>query len=142
MSGVIVRDGDGLSNLSDDGFRMVTNEVSDVSYGSAVGRIVKDKAKHVDILGWLGKLKPANVMQTESIIHQAEADSVTETQTDMFSTEAVSANLYLEKAKILDKALKTIGDNIRAFSNLNKNEGTITKAGNVLDAKANKTQLE
>jgi GNAT superfamily N-acetyltransferase len=142
LSDPMVRDSNGLSALSDDGFRMVTNEIVPVSYGSAVGRIVKDQSKHSNILGLLSELAPSNAVMTESIIRQAEADSVTEEQTDMFGTETVSANLYLEKAKILDKALKTLGTNIRTFSNLNKNEGTITNAGNVLDAKANATQVE
>lgn len=141
-SSQLVRNGDSMAKLSDDAFGMVINEVASERDAAIVGDVVKDKARHSDILGLLTRLKPANKVQAESIAHQATETEATETQTSLFGEEEVSANLYLERAKVLDRAIKDIGQDIRTFKTLVERGETITGAGNVLKGEANQTRLD
>lgn len=141
MSSGMVRTADGLGGLSDDAFGMVNNDVASERDGAIVGRMVEDKGRHADILGLLVKLKPSNVTQAESIVRQAMQAEVTETQDSLFGEEEVSANLYLERAKVLDRALKDIGREITTFKTLVDRADTISGAGNVLQSETNAARL-
>ncbi|MGR3823704.1 MAG: LPD38 domain-containing protein [Salipiger marinus] len=133
----LVRDAQGLRQLSDDAFGMVANGNATERDGAIVGRVVSDAALHSDILGLLGRLKPGNAAQAEMIARDAAADSQTETQTSLFGDEEVSQSLYLERAKILDGAMKGIRQDRATFNTLINRGETITGAGNQLDQDAN-----
>lgn len=133
----LVKDGDALAKLSDQAFGMVINEVASQKNGAIVGRLVEDQARHSDILGLLGRINPANATEAESIVRQAMSSEVKETQTDMFGEMEVSSNLYVERAKIMDRALKDLGAEITTFKTLGTRGEMITDAGNILQADAN-----
>lgn len=128
-----------LSALSDDAFDLYINEVVEERFAELVGGMVKDKAMHLPIMRLLEKVKPETTEQARSIIGQAlEAPVETRIEGDLFGDRAVTESLYLERAKVLESAMRTLRDDKRLFRTLTEKEGRITKTGrNVLDAKAN-----
>lgn len=140
-SSALVRDAAGLSKLSDHAFGMVVNGAATEQHGAIVGRVVQDQTAQANILGLLAKLKPANAFQAEAIARQAADATTTETQADLFGTESVAANLYLERAKILDAAFKRVRGDLKTFKTLVDRAETVSSAGNVLNADANQQRL-
>jgi len=134
----LVRQGEGLSRLSDDAFGMVVNERATEAHGALVGRIIGDTALHADILALVTRLKPKNAFEAESIIRQAkEAGATVETQASLFGDEMVSQSLFLERARVLDATVKRLKEDRGTFNVLLERSGTISGAGNQLDAEAN-----
>jgi endonuclease YncB( thermonuclease family) len=133
----LVRKAEGIRRLSDDAFGMVANGVATEEYGDVVGRNVPDKALQAEILAALTREKPDNLAQAAMIARDMAADVTTEEQTDMFGTLQVQKSLYVERAKVLDAAMKSQGILAKTFRNLVEREGVITSAGNQLDTKAN-----
>lgn len=139
----LVRQGDGLSRLSNDAFGMVVNERATQAQGALVGSIVKDSALHADILSLVARLKPRNAFEAESIIRQADAAGATqEVQTSLFGDEVVSQSLYLERARVLDQAVKQVREDRATFNVLLERSERIVAAGNELDAQANAKRLQ
>ncbi|MCV6825998.1 MULTISPECIES: LPD38 domain-containing protein [Halocynthiibacter] len=138
----LVRDAKGLAKLSDDAFGMVVNEVVRPEWGAVVGDNVENPALHADVVALLNKLKPSNNAQAAMIAKQAGQVSVTETQDSLFGEEDIAESLYLERAKVLDTALKRIKQDKQTFKMLSDRAGTITEEGNVLDADANAQRVE
>lgn len=138
----LVRTAEGLRHLSDDAFGMVVNDKASERDGAIVGRVVENKKAQTGILGLLTKANPPNAFQAESIARQAAQDVTTETQTSLFGDEEVATNLYVERAKILDNAVKRLGNDTRLFGTLTEKEKDITSAGNVLDADENTKRLD
>ncbi|WP_273280951.1 LPD38 domain-containing protein [Pseudooceanicola atlanticus] len=138
----LVRDAEGLRRLSDDAFGMVTNEVASERDGAVVGRVVEDSALHADILRLLGRLKPQNVAQAEMIARDAASDATTSTQEDLFGSEQVAQSLYLERAKVLDSAVKELRKDRATFARLGAEADKIEGAGNQLDKGANQRRAD
>lgn len=133
----LVRKAEGLRRLDDTAFGMVANGVASEDHGDVVGRNVPDKALHADILALLTRANPPNLAQAAMIARDAASNASTETQTDMFGTLQVAKSLYVERAKVLDAALKDLGSQVKTFSTLIKKQDAITGAGNTLDNDAN-----
>ena len=133
----LVRKAEGIRRLGDDAFGMVANGVASEEYGDVVGRNVPDQALQADILAMLMREKPDNLAQAAMIARDAASTATTETQTDMFGTMQVQKSLYVERAKVLDAAMKSQGILAKTFRNLVEREGVITSAGNKLDTDAN-----
>jgi hypothetical protein len=134
----LVRQGEGISRLSDDAFGMVVNGNGTEAHGALVGRIIDDKALHADILRLVTRLKPKNAFEAESIVRQAKESGATiETQADLFGDTMVAQSLFLERARVLDLAVKRLKEDRATFNVLMERSGTITGAGNTLDAGAN-----
>ena len=138
----LVRDADGLLRLSPTAFGMVANGKASERDGAVVGRVVQDQAVQADILALLTRINPPNAAQAEMIARDAAADTATETQDDLFGTEQVAQSLYVERAKILDGAVKELRKNKAAFNVLLKNGTKIEGAGNKLDQDANAAQVQ
>lgn len=141
----IVRDAQGMRDLSDVAFGMVVNGVASERDGGIVGRVVTDKQAQANILSLLSRLqkdRPMTAFQAESVARQAAADTVTQTQDSLFGPEADTQNLYLERAKILEAASRMTRDEARAFKNVLDNADRLQAAGNQLDADGNQTRLD
>lgn len=138
----LVRTAEGLRRLSDEAFGMVVNGRASERDGAIVGRVVANRDAQIGILGLLARLKPANAFQAESIARQAAAEVTTETQSSLFGDEEVAANLYLERAKILDNAVKRLADEKRLFGTLTERIEAITAAGNVLAKDENARRVD
>jgi len=138
----LVRNAEGLRRLSDDAFGMVVNGKASERDGAIVGRVVANRDAQIGILGLLARRKPANAFQAEAIARQAAQETTTETQSSLFGDEEVAANLYLERAKVLDNAVKRLADEKRLFGTLTDRIDAITAAGNVLDKGENAPRLD
>ena len=138
----LVRHARGLSQLSDDAFYMVVNEVVPANYAAIVGRLIREPELQRAVLDLLAKLEPANEIQAEAMVRQArEAGFDTATQDTLFGTEVVAESLFQERAQVLDTALKMARQDRRTFSTLLREENRIKTAGNALDTQANRARV-
>lgn len=130
----LVRQARDLVNLSGDAFRLVVNDIVPPHYAAIVGRLVPDDAKlQHSLLELLAKTDPANAVQAEAIVRQGrQAGMVTEKQTSLFGDEDVAQSLYLDRAKVLDRALKELKSDQRVFATIVREKDTLESAGNVL----------
>ncbi len=132
----------GLSRLSDDAFGMAINDVIDARYAARIGELVANQEKHASILGVLARTKPTNVFEVDSIINQAQNLVTTKKQDTLFGEESLAENLFLERAKVLDKAQKKIRGDKKLFKSLVENKSKISDTGeNILDETANRKVL-
>jgi hypothetical protein len=142
----LVRQARGLVNLSDDAFRMVVNEVVPANYAAIVGRLVPaDPEMQTALLHLLAKTDPANAVQAEAIARQgidaglakAEAGA----RASLFGDQDVAQSLYVERAKVLDRALKTLRRDKTVFGTLVKEQETLETAGNKLANEINQQRM-
>lgn len=140
----LVRQATALVNLEPEAFRMVINDVVPPHYAAIVGRLVPDDGKmQRALIDLLAKTEPANAVQAEAIVRQGrEAGLHSEKQTGLFGEEDVATSLFAERAKVLDRALKTLKRDTKIFSTLVKEQDTITGTGNVLVLDANQRRAQ
>jgi predicted kinase len=131
-----------LTNLSDDAFALVINEVIPDNLAAVVGRLVDDPAMHMPIMRLLERTNPSTEAQAVSIVRQALAAPVErEVTEDLFGTTDQIESLYLERAKVLERTMKILRDDDRTFRTLTERGDTIEgRAGNRLDAEGNAAQ--
>ncbi|HEY0832850.1 MAG TPA: hypothetical protein VGE72_02975 [Azospirillum sp.] len=142
-SSALVRDAKGLAQLDGEAFGMVVNGVLPEQYGAIVGRLVQVPEMQRSVAGLLAKLQPANRTEAEAIVRQAmEAGSTRSTQASLFGDEVVQESLYLERARVLDRAMKTLRRDRTVFRTLTEEEGRIVGAGNVLDSAGNLARVD
>jgi hypothetical protein len=133
----LVKQARGLVNLSPDAFGMVVNEVVPANYAAIVGRLVPaDPEMQRAIIQLLAKTDPANAVQAEAIARQGIEAGLAKTeagkQISLFGDQEVAQSLYTERAKVLDRALKTLRKDKAVFGTLVKEAETLEGAGNVL----------
>lgn len=137
----LVRDAKGLAQLDREPFGMVVNGVVPEQYGAIVGRLVAEGPMQRDVMGLLAKLQPANRTEAEAIVRQAmeagAAERTASSQGSLFGDEVVQESLFLERARVLDRALKVLRKDRTVFGTLTAEADRITGAGNVLDSAAN-----
>lgn len=137
----LVRDAKGLAQLEGEPFGMVVNGVVPEQYGAIVGRLVTDGPMQRDVMGLLAKLQPANRTEAEAIVRQAmeagAAERAASSQGSLFGDEVVQESLFLERARVLDRALKVLRRDRTVFGTLTAEADRITGAGNILDSAAN-----
>jgi hypothetical protein len=140
----LVRNAKGLAKLSDDAFGMTVNKVVKYEWAAVVGSMVADTTAHSPIMGLLKKLEPGikNLGQVESIVAQAMQTTATETQTDMFGDTEVTANRYLERAKIIDSTMSSLKLKGKVFKALLDKSDLIQNAGNQLNQSGNATIVD
>ncbi len=132
----LVRDADALARLSDDAFGAVVNEVVPAEYAAAIGRLLPDRPEaHSGMIDLLAKTRPANRSQADSVIRQGiAAGFVDGVQTDMFGTLDTMASLFIERAKVLDRALAKLRKLKGVFSLAAREADTLETRGNRIDA--------
>ena len=140
----LVRQAQDMMALSQDAFGAVINEVIPSNYGAIVGRILGDRPElQQAAISVLARAEPANVFQAEAIVRQVrEADVDVATQQSLFGEEMVVESLYTERARVLDRAVKTLSQDRAAFANLVRNAENIESAGNVLDRSVNQRRAD
>lgn len=128
-----------LANLSDDAFRMVTNEVVPFQYGAAVGRLLKDDGRRQRAaMDLLVKANPENLAEAESLVRQVREEGLTlSTNHDLFGDEQVASSLAIEKAKVAAAAQRTIRSDKKLFASLVRDADAIEGAGNRLATDVN-----
>jgi len=135
-----VRQARDLSQLSDDAWGMVKNEIVAPNYAAIVGRLMADDASmQKAALDVLSKTEPSNEFQAEAIVRQVrETELVSETQENLFGEEVLTQSLFAERAKVLDRAQKQLRKDKNSFQNLIKNADRLEDEGNKLANEANK----
>lgn len=128
-----VRQANDLLQLGPKAFNAVVNDVVPPHYGAIVGRYITEETQQLAILQLLKRLEPANAIQAEQIVRQArEAGFIKTEQGGLFGDEDIAESLFLERAKILDRAMKDMRKDRELFATLVKNATDIEKAGNTL----------
>jgi hypothetical protein len=130
----LVRDAQALTNLSDEAFGAIVNNVIPPNYGAIVGRLAPEDARMQSaLIDLLRRLEPENATQAEAIIRQGmEAGVRAETQATLFGDVDLVQSLYLERARILDQAIKMLRRDRRVFEALTDNQKIIEELGNQL----------
>ena len=105
-----------LSNLAPENFGMAINEIVPSNFAAVVGRLIPDDASmQTAALNVLAKTEPTNAFQAESVVRQVIDSGVTrESQESLFGEEIVTESLFLERAKVLDRAQKQLRKDKRA----------------------------
>lgn len=138
----MLRDAEGLSMVNDDVFGMVVNEVIPDKFAAAIGRMVKDQLLQTNIAGLLVRLKPSTLFEAEQIVDQARRNVVGAKQDSLFGEEDVAESLYLERARVLERAQRVLRQDASTFRTLLDRGSDIADAGNVLDQASNASRLE
>lgn len=140
----LVRQAQDMMPLTQDAFGAVINDVIPSNYGAIVGRLLADRPElQQAAIGVLAKAEPANAFQAEAIVRQVrEADADVVTEQSLFGEEMIVESLYTERARILDRAVKTLRQDRAAFANLVRNAENIESAGNVLDRSVNERRAD
>ena len=134
-----VRQARALAQLEKDAWGMVVNDIVPPQQAAVVGRLIPDDPDmQAAALRVLAKTEPANEFQAEAITQQViSAGMIRETQDDLFGEAFVTESLYLERAKILDRAQRQLRKDRSAFQNLINNESRLASEGNQLVTSAN-----
>ena len=128
----------GMMRLSNDAFMSIVNGVVPPKYGSIVGTLISDVGLQEAAIKVLSKTKPASAFEAEAIVRQVrESDTDQIKQIDLFGENLVTETLYIERAKILDKAYKELRRDKAAFETLVKNSERLEAEGNVLVKEVN-----
>ena len=128
----------GMMRLSNDAFMSIVNGVVPPKYGSIVGTLISDVGLQEAAIKVLSKTKPASAFEAEAIVRQVrESDTDQIKQIDLFGESFVTETLYIERAKILDKAYKELRRDKAAFETLVKNSERLEAEGNVLVKEVN-----
>lgn len=139
----LVRQANGLIRLSDDAFRLITNQVIPEKYGAIVGNVMTDPTEQIAAIEMLKRLDPSNSRQAEQIVRQMkDTGFVKSTQESLFGDEVISESLLLERAKILDAGTSIFKTDKLVFKNLMDNANKIEESGNILNRNNNATNEE
>lgn len=135
----LVKQARGLAALGDDEFMQVINGAVEPNVGALVGAATSDPKLQGAMIQVLKRAQPANEIQARGIIEQVKAAGLeTRTTEDLFGEQSFSESLYLERAQVLDAALKLAREDRVIFGGLVRNEDRIAGAGsNQLDRSAN-----
>lgn len=139
-----VRQARELTNLGNEAWGMVRNEIVPPNYAAIVGRLApKDTDMQTAAMGVLAKADPANEFQAEAIVRQVMATPISrETQESLFGEEMVVESLFAERAKILDRAQKQLRKDRSTFKNLVENQSRIEGEGNQLATESNQKRID
>jgi hypothetical protein len=141
-SSPLVRDARSLAELGDDAFRMVINEVVDQAHAAHVGRLIRDPQQQVAALGVLARAEPRSSNEARLLVEQIrDAGFSAGQQQTLFGADAFAKSLFVQRAKVLDRAMSSLRKDKAVFSTLIDESGRITAAGNALSAEANQRRL-
>jgi len=140
----LVRQARGLSKLDDDAFMQVVNGVIDERFGALVGDAASDPKLQQAMIEVLRKTQPANETQARSIVDQVRTAGTETVETeDLFGAQSITESLYLERAQVLDNALREARKDKAVFGRLVAEENRIQEAGrNELDRAANQQRIQ
>ena len=129
----------GLANLSDEAWRMVTNEKVRRDFASYVGNMAPDKAMHLAIMDDLVKFTPATQNEARMIIADAMEAGFNSNKVDQFDIfkdvlgeNAPATTLRAERAKVYAAAERLLRDDKKIFGMLEEQAARISEAGNIL----------
>jgi hypothetical protein len=131
----------GLTRLSDEAFDMILNGKLAPQYAALIGRHVPDLSLHAGLVEQMAAAGVKSTGQAKAWIGQATvAPTPAQTHAVRFGQEAATSDMIVERASVLDQALKLLVKNRRVFAVLEKEAPMIRSAGNVLSDAANAQQ--
>ena len=135
----LVRQAQGMLDLTDNAFMAIVNEVIPANYGAVVGRLLADMPDLQEAaISILAKAAPSNIFQAEAVVRQVrEAGGEQVTQIDLFGENAFVESFYNERARILDRTYSQLRKDKSAFENLTRNADRLEAEGNQLARDAN-----
>lgn len=135
----LVRQARGLAALGEEEFLQVVNGVVEERFGSIVGSATAEPKLQAAMIQVLKRAQPANEVQARAIVDQVKTQGLeTRTTEDLFGEQSFSESLYLERAQVLDEALRQMRSDKAVFGGLVANQERITAgAGNQLDRAGN-----
>lgn len=134
----IVKNGQALAGLDNEAFQMVLNGVVDDKIAAVVGRMESDAEQQRALMAVLAKEEPDTIFQAEQIVRQAQmAGFDSSVQDSLFGAETITESLFKDKAKVLERSLRMIKDDVKTFRNLLNKSDRISEAGNQLNDAAN-----
>lgn len=135
----LVRQAGDLARLDDEAFGLVVNEVVEPRLAAVVGRLIEDDpALQLAGLKLLKEAMPANLVEAEAMVRQLiAADVPREVQIGLFGAEEVARNLFKERARVLDQALKKLRKERSIFETLTREADRIEAEGNTLARSTN-----
>lgn len=138
----LVRNARGLAKLDDESFQLVINDVIPEGYAAIVGERIPDPRQQAAVIRLLARTDPANANQARMIVEQARAAGFeTRTTEDLFGETTIAESYYIERAKVLDAAMRAIRKDRQAFKTAVSRGTTLEEAGNVLNQEANAARL-
>ena len=140
----VLRQGRQIARLGDDAFNAVVNDVIPERQAAIVGELIRGDSEQVAVIQALARLKPANEVQTRSMVEQMRTAGFKKTVTgDLFGERELAESLIKERAQVLDAVLKGLRRDKATFGRLVERGTAIERVGeNVLDSKANRQVLE
>lgn len=134
----IVKNGQSLAGLDNEAFSMVLNGVVDERIAAVVGRMETEAEKQRALMAVLAKEEPDTIYQAEQIVRQAQmAGFDSAVQDSLFGAETITESLFKDKAKVLERSMRMIKDDVKTFRNLLNKSDRISEAGNQLNNSAN-----
>lgn len=140
----LVRQARGLANLGEDEFMAVVNGAVDARFGALVGAATTDTKLQSAMIQVLKRTAPANETQAAAIVGQVKTQGLeVRTTEDLFGEQAIAESLYLERAQVLDTAMREARKDRATFGRLVSEETRITGTGeNRLDRAANEARIQ
>lgn len=139
----LVRQAKFLTNLDDEMFGLVVNDVVAANHAAVVGQLIpENKALQEAAMRVLASSDPANEVQARAMVMQVKSSDVDiKVQDGLFGEEVIAESFYAERAKILDRAQKQIRSDKNAFEAIQKNANRYEQEGNVLNKTNNARRL-
>ncbi len=133
-----VRDARGLTNLEDESFMMVVNDLVDSRFAAVVGDLITDPAQQRAIMRGLMQNQPGNLNQARIMVGAMRDAGFEKRETmDLFGGQELTETLFKERAQVIDHMMRQVKQDKQVFSGLERNADRIVGAGNILDREAN-----
>ena len=128
-----VKQGKGLSELSDPAWGMALNGTVKENHAALVGLNVPDKSLHEGIMGDLARVKPAGENEARMVIADGRtAGYRKEIQEDIFGKTERTVSLIAERSQVYGAVVRLLKEDKRIFGMLDRNAEKIESVGNQL----------
>ncbi len=138
----LVRTATDLARVDDHVFRLTLNDKLRPEFAALIGKLEPNPAYHMALADVLMKADPDTLFQADTMLRQARAAGFTEgVQGTLFGDEWFATSLFRERAKVLERSLRLLKEDVKTFKTLTTRAETILNAGNSLNDAANASRL-
>lgn len=138
-----LRDAAMLARLSPEAFDAVVAGRLPPPFAALIGESVADASRHRGLLDEMAEAGLANTQQARLYLKQLmELPTTVETQMTLFGEESFTRTVLVERAQVLDSALRTLRTDKRIFGLLEDKAAAIEGAGNVLARASNAAKAQ
>lgn len=146
LGNTAIRDGEALAQLGDQAWEIAREGKIPPAHAAEVARVLEEDAEQVAVLAYLRK-HPANNANQARLVAEQMRDATFEAkassaQGDLFGEAQMVESLYLERAKVIDAAVRTLTKDRAVFNLLQREASRIEGAGNRLERGANQARVQ